>query len=93
LWTANATAYLDVILVFSRSLEAYEQHVQVLFDRLQRYGVLIHPSKRVFRAPQVTFLGYKVSAEGSQPLEERVTIYRTANLSIPPVSSAVTRAC
>jgi hypothetical protein len=27
----------------------------------------------MFRAPEVTFLGYKVSAEGSQPLEERET--------------------
>jgi cleavage and polyadenylation specificity factor subunit 1 len=36
------------------------------------YGILINPAKCVFRAPEVTFLGYKVSAEGSQPLEQRV---------------------
>ncbi|PNF24083.1 hypothetical protein B7P43_G04700 [Cryptotermes secundus] len=27
----------------------------------------------IFQVPEMTFLGYKVSAEGSQPLEERVT--------------------
>jgi hypothetical protein len=36
-------------------------------------GILINPVKCVFRVPEITFLGYKVSAEGSQPLEERVT--------------------
>jgi hypothetical protein len=62
-------AYLD-ILVFSRSLEKDEQHLRALLTHLQRYGIIITPAKCVFRAPEVTFLGYKVSAEGSQPLEE-----------------------
>jgi hypothetical protein len=64
--------YLDDILVFSRSREEHEQHLRALFDRLQRYGILINPAKCVFRAPEVTFLGYKLSAEGSQPLKQRV---------------------
>jgi hypothetical protein len=63
-------AYLDDILIFSRSLE---EHLRTLFDQLQRYGIRITPAKCVFRTPEVTFLGYKVSAVGSQPLEEQVT--------------------
>jgi hypothetical protein len=66
-------AYLDDILVFSRSLEEHEQHLRALFQQLQRYGILINATKCVFRTSEVTFLGYKVSAEGSQLLEERVT--------------------
>jgi hypothetical protein len=65
-------AYLDNILIFSRTLEEHEQHLRTLFDRLQRYGILANPAKCVFRTTEVTFLGYKVSAEGSRPLEERV---------------------
>jgi hypothetical protein len=68
---SNCFAYLD-IPVFSRSLEEHEQHLRALFTQLQRYGI-IKPANCVFRAPEVTFLVYKVSAEGSQPLEERVT--------------------
>jgi hypothetical protein len=66
-------AYLDDILVFSTTSEEHEQHLRTLFDRLQRQGILVNPAKCVFSAPEVTFLGYKVSTEGSRPLEERVT--------------------
>jgi hypothetical protein len=61
--------YLDDILAFSGSLKEHEQHLRVLFDWLQTYGILINPAKCVFRASEVTFLGYKVSAEGFRPLE------------------------
>jgi cleavage and polyadenylation specificity factor subunit 1 len=63
-------AYLDDILIFSRTLEEHEQHLRILFDRLQRYGILVNPAKCIFRASEVTFLGYKMSAEGSRPLEQ-----------------------
>jgi hypothetical protein len=60
-------AYLDDILVFSQSFEEHERHLRDLFGRLQSYGIIINPTKCVFRASEVTFLGYKVSAEGSRP--------------------------
>jgi hypothetical protein len=50
-------AYLDDILVFSRSLEEHEQHLWTLFERLRRHGILVNPAKCVFSAPEVTFLG------------------------------------
>jgi cleavage and polyadenylation specificity factor subunit 1 len=65
-------AYLDDILFFSRSPEEHEQHLPKLFLQLQAYGILINPAKCVFRVPELTFLGYKISSEGSRPLEERV---------------------
>jgi cleavage and polyadenylation specificity factor subunit 1 len=66
-------AYLDDILVLSQPLEEHKEHLWTLFNQLQRYGIVIILAKCVFRAPEVTFLGYKVSANGSQPLDERVT--------------------
>jgi hypothetical protein len=38
-------AYVDDILVFSRSLEDYERHLLAIFRRLQTYGILINPAK------------------------------------------------
>jgi hypothetical protein len=62
-------ANLDDILVFSRSLEEHKRH-------LQTYGIIINPTRCVFRASEVTFLGYKVSAEGSRPLKARVAHFQ-----------------
>jgi cleavage and polyadenylation specificity factor subunit 1 len=77
-------AYLDNILIFSRTLEEHEQQLRTLFDRLQRYGILVNLVKCVFRASEVTFLVYKVSAEGFQRLEERVADLQ----SCPPPKTA-----
>jgi hypothetical protein len=60
------------MIVFSRSFEDHGRHLRAIFHRLQTYGILINPAKCVFRASEVTFLGYRVSSEGSRPLEDRV---------------------
>ena len=66
-------AYIDDILVFSRSSQEHDQHLLIFFTQLQNYGILLNPSKCVFRVPEISFLGYKISSMGSQPLPERVT--------------------
>ena len=65
-------AYIDDILVYSRSSEEHERHLRALFRQLQAYGILLNPSKCVFRAAEVTFLGYRISGKVSQPLPDRV---------------------
>jgi hypothetical protein len=82
-------AYLNDILVFSRSREEHKQHLQTLFSCLQKYEILVNPAKCVFSAPEVTFLGYKVSAKGSQPLKKRVTDLQ--NCPAPQTASQLRR--
>ena len=65
-------AYLDDTIFFSRSSEELDQHLRTLFTKLQTYGILLNSSKCVFRVPEISFLGYKISSLGSQPLLERV---------------------
>jgi hypothetical protein len=64
-------AYTNDILVFSRSPQEHDQH-RILFTHLQNYGILLNPSKCVFHVPEISFMGYKISSMGSQPLPERV---------------------
>ena len=59
------SAYIDDILVYSRSSEEHERHLRTLFRQLQAYGILLNPSKCVFRAAEFTFLGYRISGQGS----------------------------
>jgi hypothetical protein len=60
------------VLLACTSEDEQEQHLHTLFRRFSEYGVLLNPAKCVFGATEVTLLGYKVSAEGTRPLEEKV---------------------
>ena len=50
-------AHIDDILIYSRSPEEHERHLQNIFRQFQAYGILLNPRKCVFRAAEVTFLG------------------------------------
>jgi hypothetical protein len=65
-------AYLDDILVFSRSSEEHDQHLCTLFTKLQNYGILLNLAKCIFRVPKISFLCYRISSLGSQPVLEQV---------------------
>ena len=54
-----------------------EYRERTFFTQLEKFGILLNPSKCVFRVPEISFLGYKISSLGSQPLQERVTDLQT----------------
>lgn len=56
-------AYIDDILVTSASREKHEEHLWILFERLQEYGVIVNPVKCVFGQPEVKFLRYMFGAK------------------------------
>lgn len=64
--------YLDDFLVFSKDEHEHEYHLRQVFTRLRDYGMVINTSKCVFGAPEVTFLGYRISESGTKPLDEKV---------------------
>ncbi|GFS92492.1 transposon Tf2-9 polyprotein [Trichonephila clavipes] len=61
--------YLDDVLVASST---EEEHLKMVFERFQQYGLRINVSKSVMGAPQVEYLGFLIIAEGSRPLPEKV---------------------
>ncbi|KMQ86466.1 pol polyprotein [Lasius niger] len=65
-------AYIDDILIASETTEEHCEHLRVLFERLQEYGVIVNPAKCVFGQPEVEFLGYQVTGDGTRPLPARV---------------------
>lgn len=64
--------FLDDILCFSPTPEMHKTHLRRLLNRLREYGVLVNPAKCVWGQPEVTFLGYHVSASGTRPLDAKV---------------------
>jgi hypothetical protein len=78
-------AYLDDIRVFSRFSLEHEQHLRSLFTTIQNFGILLNPSKCVFRVNEISFRGYKISSAGSHTLPERVACLQSCP---PPRPSA-----
>lgn len=65
-------SYIDDILVFSRSRAEHLEHLEKLFERLSKFGILLNESKCSFGQEEVTFLGYTVSAKGTRPLDDKI---------------------
>ncbi|GFU76391.1 hypothetical protein TNCV_2158981 [Trichonephila clavipes] len=64
--------YLDDVLVASSTEEEHSEHLKMVFERFQQYGLQINVSKSVMGAAQVEYLGFLITAEGSRPLPEKV---------------------
>lgn len=64
--------YLDDVLVASSSEEEHKEHLKMVFERFQKYGLRINISKSVMGADQVEYLGYLITAEGSRPLPDKI---------------------
>ena len=75
--------YIDDLLIASTDDDEHEAHLRLLFERLQRYGIVINPAKCEFGVSSLTFLGHVVNQHGIQPLDEKVEHIR----DFPPPTS------
>ena len=73
--------YIDDLLIASRNKKEHLRHLHIVFDRLAAAGITLHPTKCVFSASEVTFLGHKITASGMSPLPVRVDAI--ANFPMP----------
>ncbi|GFT69918.1 transposon Ty3-I Gag-Pol polyprotein [Nephila pilipes] len=62
----------DDILFASTNERQHEDHLKLVFERLNTYGLKIKISKSVSGVQQIEFLGYLISEEGFQPLPDKV---------------------
>lgn len=56
--------YIDDIVVYSKTRQEHQEHLQMVFDALEFHGLKLKPSKCHLDVPVVELLGYIVSAEG-----------------------------
>lgn len=69
-------AYLDDILVASSSPEEHSKHLEIVFGRLNQYGLRLNISKSTFGVNEIVFLGYTITREGTKPDPNRVMAIR-----------------
>ena len=67
-------AYIDNLLIASSSADEHVHHLHAIFQRLDKYGIVINPLKCVFRVKELTFLGHHVSSSGIRALKDKVQV-------------------
>ena len=62
--------YLDDILVYSSTMELYEHHLQLVFEKLREHQLYVKMEKCAFAQQRINFLGHVIEA-GKVGMEEK----------------------
>ena len=68
--------YLDDILLWGSSIENVFEKLEMVFQRLQKYGLKLKPEKCKFFAKQVKYLGHLISEDGMSPDPDKVSVLK-----------------
>ena len=66
--------YLDDILIYSKDINQYEEHVQLVLEKLRNAGLYVKLEKCNFHQSQVEFLGYIVSCDGISMDQKKIQV-------------------
>ena len=83
-------AYIDDVLIASSSEAEHLAHLDILFQHLSEYGIVINPSKCILGAASLEFLGRQMSVHGISPLPQKELL--TASYSRLSCSILLTQA-
>ena len=67
-----AMGYLDDIIIYSRSEKEHLEHLEEIFTRLKTAGLKLKLKKCCFFKKNIQYLGHLISADGIQPLPEKL---------------------
>jgi hypothetical protein len=67
-----ALAYLDDVMIFSKTLEEHIKHVRRVLEKLREKDLPVKLSKCEFHKHRIAFLGYIVSENGLAPDPEKI---------------------
>jgi len=79
--TNCARAFVDDVIIHSRTPEEHVKHVAAVLDMLASCGLFAHPEKSIFGADVVEYLGHNVSKYGISPMDAKVAAIK--ELPIP----------
>ena len=67
-----AMGYLDDIIIYSQSEQEDLEHLEEIFNRLKAAGLKLKLEKCCFFKKHIQYLGHLISADGIQPLPEKL---------------------
>ena len=71
-----AAAYLDDLVIFSKTWEDHLQHIKIVLQRLRKAGLTAKPSKCQFAMDQCSYLGHVVGNGIVKPEEQKLKAVR-----------------
>ena len=71
-----AMTYLDDIIIFSDTEEEHLAHIEEIFKRLEAADLKMKRSKCDFFKKHIYYLGHLISADGIQPLKDKLDMIR-----------------
>ena len=66
-------AYLDDIIIFSKTKEEHLQHLEIIFQRLCEAGLKLKWSKCSFIKLHIEYLGHLISESGIEPMPDKLS--------------------
>ena len=82
-----AIAYLDIIIVFSRTAEEHMDYIRQVFEKLKSTHLLMKPSKCHFFMREIQYLGHILSTKGIRPLPSKTQTIK--NMHLPKILKQV----
>ena len=76
--------YIDDVLTFSSTFEQHLKDVDEVLNRFRLAGLKLKPSKCIFAANEVDYLGFKISDKGIQATDRKIE----AVLGVDPPDTA-----
>ena len=67
-----AFMYLDDVLVFLEIYNDHLHHLNIVFEKFQKASLKIKLRKCQFFKTHLHYLGYRISADGLEPLPEKL---------------------
>ena len=65
----NLFVYIDDIIIYSDTVELHKQHVQAVFERLDKFGLIINVQKSKFCYEKIEYLGLEFTADGYRAVQ------------------------
>ena len=68
-----AIAYLDNIIIFSKTEEEHLQHLEIIFERLDEASLKLIRSKCSFMRMHIEYLGHLISEKGIELMPDKLS--------------------
>jgi len=70
---SSCIVYIDDIIVIGKTFDEHLHNLKLVFERIDKAGLKLHPDKCHFLQAKVHFLGHIVSAEGILPDQSKTS--------------------